>query len=90
MIERLPKWAEVAIELQCIAAGAIVHPPEDDQNGWDYLVEFPPEKHPGPPDTHPAAKSAFIQIKSKKAASPVAALRFRTHSNQRSRCSLGF
>jgi len=65
MIKRLPKWAEVAIEHLCIAAGAVAHSPEDDLNGWDYLVEFPPESHPGPADTHPPAKSACVQVKSK-------------------------
>jgi hypothetical protein len=64
MITRLPKWAELKFASQCAAAGAIAHPPEEDQNGWDYLVEFPQQSHPGPADTHPPAKSAYVQIKS--------------------------
>jgi hypothetical protein len=64
MIARLPKWAELRFEGQCAAAGALAHPPEEDQNGWDYFVEFPQQNHPGPADTHPPAKSAYVQIKS--------------------------
>jgi hypothetical protein len=64
MIARLPKWAELQFESQCAAADAIAHPPEEDQNGWDYFVEFPQQIYPGPADTHPPAKSAYVQIKS--------------------------
>jgi hypothetical protein len=64
MIARLPKWAELKFESQCAAADAIAHPPEEDQNGWDYFVEFPQQIYPGPADTHPPAKSAYVQIKS--------------------------
>lgn len=64
MIGRLPKWAELNFASQCAAADALAHPPEEDQNGWDYLVEFPQRRHPGPADTHPPAKSAYVQIKS--------------------------
>jgi hypothetical protein len=64
MITRLPKWAELTFASHCAAAGALAHPPEEDQNGWDYLVEFPQQTHPGPADTHPPAKSAYVQIKS--------------------------
>jgi hypothetical protein len=64
MIARLPKWAELKFESECAVVGAIAHPPEEDQNGWDYLVEFAQQSHPGPADTHPPAKSAYVQIKS--------------------------
>lgn len=66
MIKRLPRWAELAFESRCAAAGALAHSPDEDQNGWDYFVEFPPQSHPGPADTHPPAKSAHVQIKSKR------------------------
>jgi hypothetical protein len=64
MIARLPKWAELKFESQCAAGDALAHPPEEDHNGWDYLVEFPQQAHPGPADTHPPAKSAYVQVKS--------------------------
>jgi hypothetical protein len=64
MIKRVPEWAELTVARLCTAGGAVVHSPDDDQNGWDRLVEFPQENHPGPADTHPARKTAYVQIKS--------------------------
>jgi hypothetical protein len=65
MIRRLPKWAENEFANQFVAAGGFAHPPLDqDYHGWDRLLEFPPENHPGPADTHPPPKSAYAQVKS--------------------------
>jgi hypothetical protein len=64
MIKKLPKWAELSIASACAAGGAVAHRPDEDENGWDYLIEFEPEKHPGPADTHPPIKSAYVQVKS--------------------------
>src|SRR6476620_1729881 len=64
MIKDLPEWAELAFAAQCAAAGVRPHPPRKD-TGWDYYLEFPPGDHPGPADTHPPAKIAYAQVKSK-------------------------
>lgn len=61
---RLPKYAETTFERACSSADAYAHPPEEDRNGWDYMVEFADRKHPGPPDLHPPGSKAFVQIKS--------------------------
>lgn len=66
MAERLPKYAERLFALFCSEAGALAHKAEEDENGWDYLVEFPKPPHPGPADTHPPAPTAYVQIKSTK------------------------
>src|SRR4051812_3840041 len=64
---RLPKYAETTFERACSSANAFAHPPEEDQNGWDYMVEFADRQHPGPPDLHPPETKAFVQVKSSRA-----------------------
>jgi hypothetical protein len=66
MIERLPKYAERLFALLCSGADALAHKAEEDENGWDYLVEFPKALHPGPADTHPPSPTAYVQVKSTK------------------------
>lgn len=61
---RLPKYAELSFARACSFGDAIAHRPDEDENGWDYLVEFPPSNHPGHQDTHPATLKAFVQVKS--------------------------
>lgn len=63
-IKRLARFAETNFASLCAAAGAICHESQEDENGWDCLVEFPAEITTGPADTHPPAKQAFVQIKS--------------------------
>lgn len=63
---RLPKFAETTFERAGSYADALAHPPEEDQNGWDYMVEFAPRKHEGPADLHPPGRRAFVQIKSSR------------------------
>ena len=43
----LPKWAEKYFELKCVEGGAIASRPDEDRNGWDFLVELPEEMVPG-------------------------------------------
>lgn len=65
LIKRLPQYAERKFSLLCSAAGARAHKAEEDEGGWDYLVELPEQKHIGPADTHPPTTSAYVQVKSK-------------------------
>jgi hypothetical protein len=65
MILRLPQFAEREFAKQCSIYGALCHKAGEDENGWDYLVEFRRNKTvPGPADTQPPAQSAYVQIKS--------------------------
>jgi hypothetical protein len=61
---RLPRYAEHSFARACSAADAVPHRPDEDQNGWDYLVEFDNKSRGGLADTHPPASKAFVQIKS--------------------------
>ena len=63
MTSRLPKYAERYFAGACSLAGALAQPPDEDERGWDFLVEFPKAKHPGHADTHPPPPSAYVQIK---------------------------
>ncbi|MDG4900523.1 MULTISPECIES: hypothetical protein [unclassified Mesorhizobium] len=61
---RVDKASEYAFATICANAG--VHPQQvsEDETGWDYLVEFPPDPDFTPADAQPAALSAYSQIKS--------------------------
>jgi hypothetical protein len=61
---RTDRIAESLFEHLCLDAGCAVNRSGDDQNGWDFLVEFPPPAHAGPPDTRPPALTCIVQIKS--------------------------
>ncbi|AQR60619.1 hypothetical protein BZG35_02365 [Brevundimonas sp. LM2] len=66
---REPKAAERIIAWLGDMAGAVVQTVDDDQNGWDCLVEFPPiDAGDMPPDLAPPGLSLFIQVKSSKTA----------------------
>ena len=66
MTTRLPKYAERYFAGACSLAGALAHPPDEDERGWDFLVEFAKQRHPGHADTHPPPPSAFVQVKSSR------------------------
>ncbi|EKS29761.1 DUF4365 domain-containing protein [Afipia felis] len=63
-IKRLPRFAETNFASLCAKAGVLCHQSQEDENGWDYLVEFPDNEVSGSPDTRPPAKRAFVQVKS--------------------------
>jgi hypothetical protein len=65
MIEDISTFAEDLFPVLC-KNKAICHPARRDRRGWDYLVEFPEASLPGPPDTHPGSKKAYVQVKSAK------------------------
>ncbi|MBN9603021.1 MAG: hypothetical protein J0G33_08820 [Afipia felis] len=63
-IKRLPRFAETNFASLCAKAGALCHESQEDENGWDYLVEYPDDAASSSPDTRPPAKRAFVQVKS--------------------------
>lgn len=65
-IRRLARFAETSFATLCASAGALCHQAQEDENGWDFLVEFPVEMVAGPADTQPPGNRAFVQIKSTK------------------------
>jgi hypothetical protein len=64
MIKRIPRYAETKFSNLCAIHGALCHHSEEDENGWDYLVEFPQHPGPTPADTRPAPSTAYVQVKS--------------------------
>ena len=64
MIRRLPQWAEKYFGTLCAAEGVVCNKAEEDESGWDFHLEFPQQPHSGPPDMHPARKTAYVQVKS--------------------------
>jgi hypothetical protein len=66
-IGRLSRFAETNFASLCAAADVRCNESQEDENGWDHMVEFPPDPHGGHPDTQPPFKKAFVQIKSSRA-----------------------
>jgi hypothetical protein len=64
MIKRLPRFAELRLATLCAESGALCHKVEEDESGWDRLIEFPRPDAAGPADTHPPRKRAYAQVKS--------------------------
>lgn len=50
MIKRLPRYAELKLQSLCAEAGALCHGVDEDESGWDCLIEFPEKDFPGPAD----------------------------------------
>jgi hypothetical protein len=71
MIKCIPMFAQDLFQTLCSADGALCHPVRQDRRGWDYLVEFPEPSLPGPPDTHPGSKKAYVQVKSAEQGGPL-------------------
>lgn len=61
---RLPKYAERFFAAQVSEFDAFCHRVDEDENGWDYIVELPNSPHTGPADEQPAHDRAYVQIKS--------------------------
>jgi len=74
-IKRLARFAETSFANLCADAGVLCNESQEDENGWDYLAEFPPDAAVGPADTHPPAKRAFVQIKSTRNNRPSCAVK---------------
>jgi len=63
---RLPRWAEKAFSLKCTEGNATATPPDEDVNGWDYLVELPSRQFAGLAEETPPTEIVFAQVKSTK------------------------
>jgi hypothetical protein len=64
MIRRLPRYAELRLQTLCAEAGALCHGVDEDESGWDCLIEFPEADFAGPPDARPPRAVAYAQVKS--------------------------
>lgn len=63
-LPRIPKSSERQFATMCSNAGVLCHAASEDEMGWDFLIEFPPENYVGPAESKPAGSRAYIQIKS--------------------------
>ena len=64
MDQRMGRAAQDAFKLQCSSVGITCNPSLEDDYGWDFSVEIPPEVAAGTPhDKRPAARSVLVQVK---------------------------
>lgn len=61
---RTDRIAEDEVAIICRAAGASVQKVNEDEHGWDLLVEFPPRIETAFPDTEPSILRCLVQVKS--------------------------
>lgn len=61
---RLPSFAERHFAAQVSDFDALCHRVDEDESGWDYLVELPDRDHHGPAESQPPRQRAFVQVKS--------------------------
>lgn len=64
MIKRLPRNAELKLQSLCAEGDALCHRVDEDESGWDFLVELPAKTYSGPADMGPPRTSAYVQVKS--------------------------
>ncbi|WP_404294196.1 YfbU family protein (plasmid) [Microvirga sp. RSM25] len=65
MPPKIPRVAEYQFAQMCAEFGATSNKSQEDETGWDYIVEFPPTEAVGlPADMRPASRSCLVQIKS--------------------------
>jgi hypothetical protein len=63
-VPRTARAAEQLIELLGSESDVVVNQATDDQNGWDYILEFPQDNSGHSPDTAPPALTCLAQVKS--------------------------
>lgn len=66
MIKRLPRYAELKLQSLCAEGDALCHKVDEDESGWDFLVELPAKAYSGPADMRPPGARAYVQVKSAK------------------------
>lgn len=71
MIKRLPRYAEIELQRLCAKAGALCHAVDEDESGWDRLIEFPEKAFLGPADMRPPRVVAYAQVKSVENGPPI-------------------
>jgi hypothetical protein len=65
MIQRLPQYAEHHFAVLCASAGVVCNASLEDECGWDFFLQFPPERTPTrPADMQPPGPEALVQVKS--------------------------
>src|SRR5687767_403186 len=64
MIKRLPRYAELKLQSLSAETGALCHGVDEDESGWDCLIEFPEKDFAGPADARPPRAVAYAQVKS--------------------------
>lgn len=66
MPRKTPQFTEYTFATMCADHGATCNKSQEDETGWDYLIEFPAQAVPGglPIDIHPAPRSCLVQVKS--------------------------
>ncbi|WP_332771787.1 hypothetical protein [Phenylobacterium sp.] len=83
---RSHKLAERIFAKLCDEAGVVPNSPADDQNGWDFVVDFPPRPSDQPADRRPPGLTCLVQVKSTRGARPICqvklsnALKFARHA----------
>ena len=64
MSQRLGRAAEDEFKLQCSTVGITCNPSQEDDHGWDFIVEIPASASAETPyDQAPATKAALVQVK---------------------------
>ena len=64
MDQRMGRPAQDAFKLLCSRAQITCNPSQEDDHGWDFIVEVPQEAEARTPhDQRPATRSAFVQVK---------------------------
>lgn len=75
-IEKLGLWAEKKFSILCSEGGITANKSDEDDTGWDYLLEFPQAAVKGlPPDLQKIELSARAQVKSRERGKLIAKLK---------------
>ncbi|MDQ0304340.1 hypothetical protein J2S75_003384 [Ancylobacter polymorphus] len=61
---RLPAYAERFFAAKVSEFDGLCHRVDEDEGGWDYVVELPHRDYDGPADSQPPRQRAFVQVKS--------------------------
>ena len=71
----LGRIGEKTFSAACSKLGITCNPSTEDDNGWDFLIEWPSQPHGGSADTVPDRFRALVQIKTTKSKKSVANLK---------------
>lgn len=76
LIKDLANWAEDNFSALCSIAGVTRNKSQQDQAGWDYIIDFPPEASVDlSSDLRPVDISARVQVKSRRSSKASARLK---------------
>src|SRR5262245_15394619 len=64
MTKRFWRVVETMLPPLCAKADAFCHEVQEDETGWDYMIEFPLKPYAGPADMRPPPSCAYVQVKS--------------------------